>query len=249
MAAGLAKSTQRPRVLLLEAGGRNDDRTLRVDGKRWATFMDGSLNWGYKTTPQDHCNGRELDYSRGRGLGGGSAINFGVYTVGAQDDYDEWASDVGDDTFAWKEMQTRFKKLETFNGATLSENQKYAHSVTSDHGHSGGLHVGYAQDWERDLSLSLDAFQAAGHTLNVDHNSGNPLGMAATINSASNGKRTTAVDLLLDAPDNLVVVTDTPVLRILLQNKRAIGVETQSKQCMFCIKREVFTPSSSNLTF
>ena len=49
--------------------------------------MEESLNWGYKTTPQEHCNGRELDYSRGKGLGGGTAINFGVYTVGVRDDY------------------------------------------------------------------------------------------------------------------------------------------------------------------
>lgn len=78
--------------------------------------MDEGLNWGYKTTPQEHCNGREIDYSRGKGLGGGSVLNFGVYTVGARDDYNEWARSVGDDTFGWKEMQTRFKNLETFNG-------------------------------------------------------------------------------------------------------------------------------------
>ncbi|CAI7649297.1 unnamed protein product [Penicillium discolor] len=230
LAAGLAKSAQRPQVLLLEAGGRNDDRTLRVDGKRWTTFMKGSLNWGYKTTPQEHCNGRELDYSRGKVLGGGSAINFGVYTVGARDDYNEWASGVDDDTFGWKEMQTRFKNLETFNGGVTPSKEKYANSVASDHGNSGALHVGYAEDWERDLSLSLDAFEAAGHKLNLDHNSGNPLGMAATINSASKGKRTTAVDLLSGAPDNLVVVTDSPVQRILLRGKKAVGVETQGKQ-------------------
>jgi choline dehydrogenase-like flavoprotein len=195
--------------------------------------MEKNLNWGYKTTPQEHCNGRELDYSRGKGLGGSSAINFGVYSVGARDDYNEWASAVGDDTFGWKEMQTRFKNLETFNGGvTLPENKKYANSVASDHGSSGGLRVGYAEDWERDLSLSLDAFEAAGHKLNLDHNSGNPLGMAATINSAYKGKRTTAVDLLSGAPDNLAVVTDSPVQRILLQGKKAVGVETQGKQCM-----------------
>lgn len=206
--------------------------------------MEGDMNWGYKTTPQEHCNGRELDYSRGKGLGGGSAINFGVYTVGARDDYNEWASIVDDDTFGWKEMQTRFKNLETFNGSvTLSENQKYANSVASDHGNSGVLHLSYAEDWEKDLSLSLDAFKAAGHKLNLDHNSGNPLGMAATINSAYKGKRTTAADLLSSAPENLVVVTDSPVQRILMQGKKAVGIETQSNQCMSHSELLLFTTS------
>ncbi|KGO42353.1 Glucose-methanol-choline oxidoreductase [Penicillium expansum] len=244
LAVELAKTAQRPQVLLLEAGGRNDDRALRVDGKRWTTFMEGDMNWGYKTTPQEHCNGRELDYSRGKGLGGGSAINFGVYTVGARDDYNEWASIVDDDTFGWKEMQTRFKNLETFNGSvTLSENQKYANSVASDHGNSGVLHLSYAEDWEKDLSLSLDAFKAAGHKLNLDHNSGNPLGMAATINSAYKGKRTTAADLLSSAPENLVVVTDSPVQRILMQGKKAVGIETQSNQ--YFASRDVILSAGS----
>ncbi|KAJ5499447.1 Glucose-methanol-choline oxidoreductase [Penicillium expansum] len=221
LAAELAKTAQRPQVLLLEAGGRNDDRALRVDGKRWTTFMEGDMNWGYKTTPQEHCNGRELDYSRGKGLGGGSAINFGVYTVGARDDYNEWASIVDDDTFGWKEMQTRFKNLETFDGSvTLSKNQKYANSVASDHGNS-----------------------AAGHKLNLDHNSGNPLGMAATINSAYKGKRTTAADLLSSAPENLVVVTDSPVQRILMQGKKAVGIETQSNQ--YFASRDVILSAGS----
>lgn len=57
--------------------------------------------------------------------------------------------------------------------------------------------------------------------------------MAATINSASKVQRTTAVDLLSGAPDNLRVVTGNPVQWILLQGKETVGVETQGKQCMF----------------
>ena len=94
-------------MLLLEAGGANEDRNLRVDGQRWITFMNKDMNWGYKTSPQEHCDNRELDYSRGKGLGGSSAINFGVYTVGARDDYEEWARIVGDDDFRWDKIQAR----------------------------------------------------------------------------------------------------------------------------------------------
>lgn len=36
------------------------------------------MNWGYKTVPQTHLKGQEIDYSRGRGLGGSSAINVGI---------------------------------------------------------------------------------------------------------------------------------------------------------------------------
>ncbi|KAE8354687.1 hypothetical protein BDV28DRAFT_156034 [Aspergillus coremiiformis] len=121
LAASLASSAKRPSVLLLEAGGRNEDKSLRVDGKRWKTFMKENMNWG------------------------------------------------------------------------------------------SGLHVGYAKDWDLDLTTVLDAFEAAGVQRNLDHNSGNPLGFGLCINSASKGMRLTAVDLLTDVSDNLVILSDSPV--------------------------------------
>jgi choline dehydrogenase-like flavoprotein len=54
-------------------------------------MQDKEMNWGYKIIPQPHCNDREIDYSRGRCLGGSSAINFSAYTIGCRDDYSEWA--------------------------------------------------------------------------------------------------------------------------------------------------------------
>ncbi|KAJ5652905.1 hypothetical protein N7507_010331 [Penicillium longicatenatum] len=238
LAAALSKSAAKPRLLLLEAGGQNDDQSQRVDGKRWTTFMSEGMNWGYKTTPQEACEGRVLDYSRGKGLGGGSAINFGVFTIGAKDDYDTWAEDVSDETFGWKAMQKRLKDLEMFDGSIdLPENQKYAQPKAEDHGYQGCLKTGYAKEWEQDLTLVLDQLEEAGLKRNLDHNSGNPLGMGIMINSASNGRRTTAADLLIGAPDNLVIVTDTPVRRVMLEGKKAVGVETKGK--MYLASKEV----------
>lgn len=231
-------------MLLLEAGGRNDDESQRVDGKRWVTFMSETMNWGYRTTPQEACDGRVLDYSRGKGLGGGSAINFGVFTIGAKDDYDTWAENVSDETFGWNAMQRRFKDLELFDGSIdIPENQKYAQPKAENHGYQGGLKTGYAKEWEQDLSLVLDQFEEAGLERNLDHNSGNPLGMGILINSATNGRRTTAVDLLISAPDNLVIVTDTPVQRVVLDNKKAVGVETKGKICQYALPAFIYRSS------
>ncbi|KAL5360582.1 hypothetical protein BJX96DRAFT_72757 [Aspergillus floccosus] len=202
------------------------------------------MNWGYKTTPQEHCNGRQIDYSRGKVLGGSSAINFGVYTVGARDDYDEWASLVGDDSFSWNTMQERFKRLETFNGTIVDEkNAKYAAPKTSDHGSGGGLRVGYAAEWEQDLPLMMDVFEQAGLARNPDHNSGDPLGMALVINSSHQGQRVTATDLLRDAPDNLSIITETPARRVILNGLNVIGVETASTQ--YFASKEVILSAGS----
>ncbi|KAF4980332.1 hypothetical protein FZEAL_3649 [Fusarium zealandicum] len=244
LAARLAGSATRPSVLLLEAGGENKDRNLRVDGQRWITFLNKDMNWGYKTSPQEHCDNRELDYSRGKGLGGSSAINFGVYTVGARDDYEEWARIVGDDAFRWDKMQPRFKSLETFHGDLPSGvDSKYAAPKAEDHGTSGSLHVGYASEWEKDLPPVLDLFEEAGFPLNSDHNSGNPIGMSVMINSSNKGLRSTANDLLSPLPENLTILTSSPVQRVILEGNKAVGVESNGKQ--YLASKEVVLSAGS----
>lgn len=196
--------------------------------------MNQDLNWGYKTSPQEHCNNREIDYSRGKGLGGSSAINFGVFTRGARDDYDEWARIVGDDAFNWEAMVGRFKSLETFHGRLPSGiDSKYAAPNPDDHGTSGPLNVGYAAEWERDLPAMLDLFEEAGFPLNPDHNSGNPIGMSVLINSSHKGLRSTAKDLLTPTPENLTVVTSSEVEKVILEGSKAVGVECDGKRCEY----------------
>ncbi|KAH7024877.1 putative glucose-methanol-choline oxidoreductase [Microdochium trichocladiopsis] len=259
LAAGIANAPSRPRVLLLEAGGPNAERDLRVDGQRFTTLMTSGMNWGYKTTPQAECNNREIDYSRGRGLGGSSAINFGVYSYGARDDYDEWARLVGDDTFSWDKMQQRFKALESFNmktpaGLDGGAASKYAAPDAAVHGTTGPLKVGYAKEWEDDLTQTLDVFVSGGWPANPDHNSGNPLGISVLINSAQGGVRTTASDLLDPRPENLTVLTDAPVARVLFnktassasEKPKAVGVETATGKTYHAKKEVLLSAGALN---
>ena len=73
-------------------------------------------NWGYQTVPQSRLGGREIDYSRGKGLGGSTAINFCVYTRGPSVDYDQWARLVDDNEWSWEKAQRRFNKVPTTSG-------------------------------------------------------------------------------------------------------------------------------------
>ncbi|KAI0452060.1 hypothetical protein F5B21DRAFT_484973 [Xylaria acuta] len=246
VAASLARSAKKPLVLLLEAGSDNADRNLRVSGQRFTTFMNLEMNWGYKTTPQVDCVGRELDYSRGLGLGGSSAINFGVFSTGARDDYGAWARIVGDNSFGWDCMHQRFKCLESFDPALPAGiSAKYAAPKASDHGFSGPLKLGYANEFEDDFPRMLDIFEKAGWPLNPDHNSGNPIGMATVINSAQCGVRSTANDLLTPKPENLTIVTKATVQRLILQGTKVVGVEATGTR-YFASKEVVLSAGSLN---
>jgi choline dehydrogenase-like flavoprotein len=74
-----------------------------------------SLNWGYKTQPQTQLKGQQIDYSRGKGLGGSSAINFSCWTVGSQDDFEKWAGLVKDEAWEWKNVKERLKRIESYH--------------------------------------------------------------------------------------------------------------------------------------
>lgn len=203
---------------------------MRIDGDRqWTATLPG-LDWGYKTTPQTNLNNRDFSYFRGKGLGGSSATNLEVYTIGPKDDYSEWAERVGDTDFAWESIKPRFRELENYH-EPRSKYRKYVAGHESDHGQQGNLHIGFAETWEKDIPEMLDVFEKIGLEMNKDFNSGNPIGMGISPNSAFKGRRSTSADLLHDAPPNLVVKTDTRVTRVILQDGSAVGVETEGAEC------------------
>ena len=65
--------------------------------------------------PQKQLKNQEIDYSRGKGLGGSTAINFSCWVIGPSDDFDEWAEKVGDDAWSWKNVKQRFGKIESYH--------------------------------------------------------------------------------------------------------------------------------------
>lgn len=111
LASRLAKSLPHHTIALIDAGGENADEADQIFGERHFSQMLPGYNWGYKTVPQEHLKAREIDCSRGKGLGGSTAINFCVYTRGPKADYDHWAELVGDDAWRWENAQKRFNKV------------------------------------------------------------------------------------------------------------------------------------------
>jgi choline dehydrogenase-like flavoprotein len=117
VASRLANSASKPSVLLLECGGLNDNPADLLAEARFTVAFDpeSGLNWNYKTTPQNQLVGQEVDYSRGKGLGGTTAINFCAWTVGPKDDYDEWARLVGNEKFAWTNVTKCLNRIENLH--------------------------------------------------------------------------------------------------------------------------------------
>lgn len=225
LATRLANSKQKPDVLLVEAGGENDASTGRIDAERWIHLMNPERNWGYKTAPQKNLDDRVIGYDRGKGLGGSTAINFCCWTIGSKDEYDEISQMVGDNDWDWAHAQERFKRIEALSdhAQTMMEYSKYI--KPGEHSVNGPIKVGFASVWEKCLTDLLDLWEKSGSKLNMDQNSGDPIGLAVGYSSAARGKRSTAADALINAPSNLKILTHSQVAKVLTEGNKAVGVE------------------------
>ena len=80
------------RVLLLEAGGKDDWFWIDIPVGYLYTIANPRTDWCYKTEPDQHLAGRSIHYARGRVLGGCSSINAMIHMRGQKADWDHWAA-------------------------------------------------------------------------------------------------------------------------------------------------------------
>jgi 4-pyridoxate dehydrogenase len=70
------------KVLLLEAGGRDIDPLIHIPLGMGKISEFGLHNWGYHIEPEPSMNGRSIEASRGKVLGGSSSTNVMAFTRG-----------------------------------------------------------------------------------------------------------------------------------------------------------------------
>jgi choline dehydrogenase-like flavoprotein len=218
-----------PSVLLIEAGGDNSNMDWRVSGDRWISRFNPELNYNYKTVPQKHVDNREIGFDRGKGLGGSTAINFTVYNIGPKDDHDEIARLTGDDGWKWENAKERYKRIESYHGFVPEvppDMDRYLSPKSEDRGRDGPIKIGMTMPWEPIMVSMMDIWEKAGYKLRGDVGDGQGLGMGVCPNSAYNGVRSTAKDMIANGPDNLHILVNSPVRKVLFDGKKAIGVET-----------------------
>lgn len=227
----LAHSKKHPSVLLVEAGGKNDSKEIRADAERWLHRMDPDQNWGYRSAPVKGFDGSVIDFDRGKGLGGTTTINFSVWTIGPKDDHDQIARVVGDEEWNWTNAQQRYKRIESYHGApseVSSDYKKYLNPKVTDHGTNGPIHTGFPTIIEQSAKDLMAIWAENGAELNPDHNSGDPIGLAMCVSTAYKGVRSTSADALKGAPENLHILTNTEVSRVIFDGTKAIGVATMA---------------------
>ncbi|ORY09615.1 choline dehydrogenase [Clohesyomyces aquaticus] len=224
----LAHAPSRPSVLLVEAGGYPEGDTLRAPFFRYATaFVRPDLDHGHVSGPNKELNDRTINYTRGKGLGGSSIMNFQVYLWGADEDYNRWADLVGDDTWRWPNVKRAFMEIEDFDFEGAKQYSHLANPDPKEHGHSGMVKVSLPPILEKGVAPELEAVIKNGEQINLDFNTGNPIGMGIVANSSGpEGRTTSATAHLVDVPENLTIWTDAAVHKLVIDGTKAVGIET-----------------------
>lgn len=203
-------------VLLLEAG-KDDTHPMIHLPLGFAKLTAGPYQWGFSSVPQRHANDRVIPLAQGRVLGGGGSINAQVFTRGAREDYDEWATTYGATGWDSKTMMHYFIKSE--------DNERLSAPY---HGNGGPLGVSDLVNPHVTTKAWVQAGQQMGLPYNADFNGASQYGVGYYQTTTRNSRRcSAAVGYLKPARkrQNLTVITKAMVKRVLLEGKRAVGVE------------------------
>ena len=103
------------RVLLVEAGGRDDHLFIRMPAAFSQAMNLRRCNWGFVSEPEPGLGGRRLDCPRGKVLGGSSSINGMVYVRGHGRDFDAWEA-LGAAGWNYRNCLPYFRRAETWQG-------------------------------------------------------------------------------------------------------------------------------------
>jgi choline dehydrogenase len=203
------------RVLLLEAGGPDRMRQIRVPAA-FPTLFKTAVDWAFYTEEQEHLHRRRLYWPRGKVLGGSSSLNAMIYVRGHPRDYDDWRA-AGNPGWGFADVLPAFKK---------AENQERGPSEF--HGVGGPLHVADLRCPNLLSRAFLEACVAAGIPRNDDFNGKEQEGAGFYQVTQKGGKRHSAADAYLRPAlrrPNLTVVTEAHATRVLFEGRRAVGVE------------------------
>ena len=205
-------------VCLLEAGPVDKSALIHCPAGIALLAKTGAYGWGFDTVPQPGLGGRRGYQPRGKVLGGSSSINAMVYVRGQPQDYDGWAAE-GNSGWAWADVLPYFKRAE--------HNERGADAL---HGTGGPLNVMDLRSPHRFGPVFVDAAVQAGYARNADFNGPSQEGAGSYQVTHRAGERFSAAKAYLTpnlSRSNLRVVTAAQTSRVLLEQRRAVGVEVR----------------------
>jgi len=207
------------RVLLLEAGGEGDSFLVKIPKGMGKLILDPMHAWQFAVEQSRDAGQPPTEiWARGKMLGGSSSINGMIYVRGQPDDYSNWEAK-GATGWGWPTMKAAFKAIEDHE---LGGNEF--------RGVGGPVHISTGKFRYPVAEALIKAGEQLGLPRKEDLNTEDQDGVGYYAHTIKNGQRVSAAQAFLKPArhrQNLTVVTQALVDRVLLENQRAVGVEAR----------------------
>jgi choline dehydrogenase len=204
-------------VLLLEAGGPSRNLLYRMPLAATKLWFNPTSSWMLMTEPEPGLGGRSIPVPRGKALGGSSAINGTVYNRGSPHDYDAWAA-IGLKGWDYASLLPHFRSIED-----------HWRGGDDRHGKGGEVRVSPLSVRSPFHAPFLEAARQMGLPVTEDFVGEDSEGVGLSdFNVDRRGRRVSAYDAFLypiRSRRTLRIETGAQVLRILIEQGRAVGVE------------------------
>lgn len=208
------------RVLLLEAGGRDWHPLIHIPVGFWHMIDRPSVNWRFRTKPEENTYGREIPIPRGMVLGGSSSINGMLYVRGQAYDYDLW-SQFGNRGWSYDEVLPVFKKSESF-----------PRGDDEFRGRDGELNVIDMIESHPILDAYVESGGNLGYQVNPDYNGHNQEGFGIYQVTQKSGARFSTARAFLNparSRENLTIVTRAHTHKVNFEQGIARGVTYEKR--------------------
>ena len=220
--ANRLSSVPENKVLLIEAGRRDNNLWLHVPVGYFKTMNNPKFDWMYKLEKDKGLNNRRIDWPRGKVLGGSSALNGLLYIRGDRHDYDNWEK-LGNKGWSYRDVLPLFKKFE------CQENGENEY-----HGIDGELKVSNLRLRRKIADLFIKASEEIGIPFNADCNGEKQEGVGYFQQTTHKGFRRSSYRSFLNgkvrARKNLTIMTNTQISKVIFDGSKAIGVDCLQKR-------------------
>ena len=227
------------KVVLLETGGSDKSIFIQMPTALSIPMNSSKYAWQFHSEPEPYLDQRSMHCPRGKVLGGSSSINGMVYVRGHAKDFDEWEQH-GANNWDYAHCLPYFKKAETwFQGGD------------DYRGSQGPLNVNNGNEMKNPLYRAfIDAGEQAGYFKTDDYNGRLQEGFGAMHMTVHNGRRWSTANAYLKPVKhrpNLTIITHALVHKVLLEDKKAVGIVYEQKGQKHTLKcnREVILSAGS----
>ena len=227
--ANRLSENQNNKVLLIEAGGKDNYPWIHIPVGYYKTMHNPKVDWCFNTEKDETLNNRSIRYPRGKTLGGSSSINGLLWIRGQSSDFDNWRQQ-GNRGWGWDDVLPYFIK---------SENNEIGKN--DFHSDKGPIMVANKKIKLKMLDEFINAAKEKGIPEVKDFNKGDNFGVGYFQFTTTHGNkglklRCSAAKGYLNPVKkrkNLKIIVNAQVQKINFENNKAVSISYYEKNKLF----------------